>query len=433
MDEQSSFVPEWVDGKKINEALFCREFLAEHPMIAVDGTFFSVEGRIADESKLKREILERIEPYATSGLSRKVQNILEALRLMCYSEPLPIQTDRIHVANGTLFLDGAFKEEKEFCMNRLPVSYNPNALRPEKWLAFLNQLLYPEDIPTLQEYMGYCLIPSTKAQQMLFLIGNGGEGKSRIGLVMYALLGNNMNSGSVAKIETSNFARADQQFKYLLVDDDLKLEALPQTNHLKTIVTAELPMDLEKKGEQSYQGELYVRFMAFGNGSLRALYDHSDGFYRRQLILSVKPKDKSRKDDPYIAEKMCSEAEGIFLWALVGLHRLIGNDFHITKSERTKANVEAAMREGNNILGFLESEGYFLFKADDWITSKDFYTLYTIWCDDNSEKPMSPRTFSNFLCTNEQKYNLEHNNKGVNAQGRRVWGFLGVRSLIKIY
>ena len=433
MDKQTNLVPEWVDGKRINEALFCREFLKDHPMIAVDGAFFCTEGRITDESKLKREILERIEPYATSGLSRKVQNILDALRLMCYSEPLPIQTDRIHVANGTLFLDGTFKEEKEFCMNRLSVSYNPDAPKSEKWLFFLEQLLYPEDIPTLQEYMGYCLIPSTKAQQMLFLIGNGGEGKSRIGLVMHALLGNNMNTGSVAKIETSNFARADQQFKYLLVDDDMKLEALPQTNHIKTIVTAELPMDLEKKGEQSYQGELYVRFMAFGNGSLRALYDHSDGFYRRQLILSVKPRDKSRKDDPFIAEKMCAEAEGIFLWALEGLHRLMGNDFHITQSERTRANVEAAMREGNNILGFMESEGYFLFKADDWITSKDFYTLYTIWCDDNSEKPLSPRTFSNFLCANEQKYNLEQNNKGFNAQGRRVWGFLGVRSLIKIF
>ena len=433
MDEQTNLVPKWVDGKKINEALFCREFLKDHPMIAVDGVFFCTEGRIADESKMKREILEKIEPYATSGLSRKVQSILDALRLMCYSEPLPIQTDRIHVANGTLFLDGTFKEEKEFCMNRLLVSYNPDAPKPERWLSFLEQLLYPEDIPTLQEYMGYCLIPSTKAQQMLFLIGNGGKGKSRIGLVMHALLGNNMNTGSVAKIETSNFARADQQFKYLLVDDDMKLEALPQTNHIKTILTAELPMDLEKKGEQSYQGALYVRFMAFGNGSLRALYDHSDGFYRRQLILSVKPRDKSRKDDPFIAEKMCAEAEGIFLWALEGLHRLTQNDFHITQSERTRANVEAAMREGNNILGFMESEGYFLFKADDWITSKDFYTLYTIWCDDNSEKPLSPRTFSNFLCANEQKYNLEHNNKGFNAQGRRVWGFLGVRSLIKIF
>ena len=98
MDAQTNLVPEWMDGKKINEARFCRESLKDHPMIAVDGIFFCTEGRIADEAKLKRELLERIEPYATSGLSRKVQNILDALRLMCYSEPHPIQTDRIHVA-----------------------------------------------------------------------------------------------------------------------------------------------------------------------------------------------------------------------------------------------------------------------------------------------------------------------------------------------
>ena len=425
--------PAWFDGKTINETLFCEEFLAEHPMVSVNDTFFTKNGRVTDENWLKKLIYDQIKPYVTGGIARKITGLLDVLRVECYCPGLPIWQDRIHVTNGTLFLDGRFSEQKDFCRNRLPVAYTPNAPQPAKWLHFLSQLLEPEDIPTLQEYMGYCLIPSTKAQQMLFLIGNGGEGKSRIGLVMHALLGNNMNTGSVAKIETSNFARADQQFKYLLVDDDMKLEALPQTNHIKTIVTAELPMDLEKKGEQSYQGELYVRFMAFGNGSLRALYDHSDGFYRRQLILSVKPRDKSRKDDPYIAEKMCAEAEAIFLWALEGLHWLTQNDFHITQSERTRANVEAAMREGNNILGFMESEGYFLFKADDWITSKDFYTLYTIWCDDNSEKPLSPRTFSNFLCANEQKYNLEHNNKGFNAQGRRVWGFLGVRSLIKIF
>ena len=48
MDEQTNLVPEWVDGKKINEARFCREFLKDHPMIAVDGTFFCTVGRIAD-------------------------------------------------------------------------------------------------------------------------------------------------------------------------------------------------------------------------------------------------------------------------------------------------------------------------------------------------------------------------------------------------
>ena len=80
--------------------------------------------------------------------------------------------------------------------NRLPVAYNPDAPPPEAWLDFLSQLLYPEDIPTLQEFFGYCLIPSTKAQKMLFLIGKGGEGKSRVGIVLQSLLGSNMKTGS---------------------------------------------------------------------------------------------------------------------------------------------------------------------------------------------------------------------------------------------
>ena len=63
----------------------------------------------------------------------------------------------------------------------------------------------------------------------------------------------------------------------MMVDDDMKLEALPQTNNIKAIVTAELPMDLEKKGRQSYQGDLYVRFLALGNGTLQSLYDRSVG------------------------------------------------------------------------------------------------------------------------------------------------------------
>ena len=52
-------------------------------------------------------------------------------------------------------------------------------------------LFRSDDILTLQEYLGYCLIPSTKGQKMLIITGKGGEGKSRIGLVMRSLLGRN--------------------------------------------------------------------------------------------------------------------------------------------------------------------------------------------------------------------------------------------------
>lgn len=79
--------------------------------------------------------------------------------------------------------------EKELCLNRLPVEYQPDAPAPTKWLKFLDGLLIPEDILTLQEYLGYLLIPSTKAQKMLVMTGKGGEGKSRIGLLLKKLFG----------------------------------------------------------------------------------------------------------------------------------------------------------------------------------------------------------------------------------------------------
>ena len=195
--------PAWFDGKKINEVLFSEEFLQDHPMLCIHDAFFTTEGRVTDETMLKKEILDRIKPYVTSGVAKRAINLLDALRVECWSPPLPVFQDRIHVANGTFFLNGTFSEAKDFCINRLPVRYAPDAPPPLKWLAFLADLLEPDDILTLQEFMGYCLIPSTKGQKMLIITGRGGEEKSRLGLVLRSLLGQNMNTGSIAKVETN--------------------------------------------------------------------------------------------------------------------------------------------------------------------------------------------------------------------------------------
>ena len=359
----SADIAVWFDGKAINEVIFCEEFLRDYPMITVNGTFFTVNGIVNDENRLKKEIYDRIKPYVTSNIAKRVTNLLDVMRMECCAADLLLYQDRIHVANGTYHLDGTFSTEKDYCRNRLPVAYHPEAPQPVTWLHFLSQLLEPEDILTLQEFIGYCFIPSTKGQKMLMLTGKGGEGKSRIGVVLRALLGTNMKTGSVAKVETSNFARADLEHELLMLDDDMKLEALPQTNNIKAIITAELPMDLERKRQQSYQGDLYVRFIGLGNGVLQALHDRSVGFFRRQIILTTKEKDPNRKDDPYIAEKMTAEAEGIFLWALEGLHRLIANDFRFTLSQSALDNLNDAVSDGNNIIDFLASEGYIRFRA----------------------------------------------------------------------
>ena len=48
--------------------------------------------------------------------------------------------------------------------------YKRQAPQPVHWLRFLSDLLYPEDIPTVQEFIGYCLIPSNKGQRMICLL-----------------------------------------------------------------------------------------------------------------------------------------------------------------------------------------------------------------------------------------------------------------------
>ena len=349
----------------------------------------------------------------------------------CCVESLPIQEDRIHVENGTLYLDGSFSEEKAFCRNRLPVCYNPNAGEPVQWKAFLSQLLQEEDILTLQEFFGYCLIPSTKGQKMLLLTGKGGEGKSRVGVVLQALLGCNLKTGSIAKVEISPFARADLQNMLVMLDDDMKMEALTQTNNIKAIVTAELPMDLERKGQQSYQADMRVRFLALGNGRMQALHDRSYGFFRRQILLEAKERPPDRRDNPYLAQRLCAEKESIFLWAFAGLQRLVANDFHFTLSQQAQENMEDAITEGNNLVEFMKSEGYFLFQADSEVSSRDFYAVYLQWCVDNALSPLAQKTVINYLKQNSRQYNLEYTNKISIGDGRFARGFWGIRLLQK--
>ena len=158
--------PDWYNGKKIDEVQFGRAFLEQWPLKCVNGTLYTLDGPVEDESEIKQRILENIEEYVTSGLSKKVTNILETIKLLAFSDPYPIEQDCIHLQNGVYHLpDGSFQESRLFCQNRLPVRYDPKAASPDRWLTFLHELLDDADIPTLQEYLGYCLIPSTKGQK----------------------------------------------------------------------------------------------------------------------------------------------------------------------------------------------------------------------------------------------------------------------------
>ena len=191
--------PAWIDGKDVNEAAFCREFLSKNKLIYADNAFFTSDGRLTDPLLLKEKIYAELECCAARNIPRTISNIVEIMKLAAHTGSFPPKPDEIHVQNGTLRTDGSFLAGRpEIVRSRFPIDYNPQAGKPVVWLRFLSDLLYPEDIPTFQEYIGYCLIPSTKGQRMMILKGEGGEGKSQGGPVLARLFGCNMKDGSIA-------------------------------------------------------------------------------------------------------------------------------------------------------------------------------------------------------------------------------------------
>ena len=175
---------------------------------------------------------------------------------------------------------------------------------------------------------------------------------------------------------------------------------------------------------------MFARLLAFSNGDLQALYDRSNGFYRRQLVLTTKERPKDRIDDPDLAEKMKAEAEGIFLWAFEGLRRLAGNSFQFTESDRIRENRETVKRENNNIEAFLESEGYIIRKADYSIATTELLEIYWLWCEENAYLGLKKKSFCDAMVQLAVKYNLEHSNNVRNSAGRRVNGYWGIGALV---
>lgn len=418
--------PEWAqNGSNIDEVLFFAEFIERYPMLCIDGKFIDVNGEV-DIEWLKYKVSHSIMPYVRKNLAQKVTSIINTMKLCAYGDELKPDINRIHVRNGTLYTDGTFTDKKFFCRNRFFVNWNEECPQPVKFLNFLGELLESEDIPTLQEYLGYCLIPSTKGQKMMFIIGNGGEGKSRIGVVLDSIFGKNMLTGSFQRIETDRFFRYNLLNKLLMIDDDMQINALSTTGYIKNIVTAETPIDIEAKGEQSRQAEIYTRFLCFGNTAPQALYDKTEGFSRRMLIIRTKPKPVDRVDDPFLADKFIAEKEEIFHWMFEGLKRLVSNNFCFTVSDNARRNISDAMKENCNITDFLEDDSAVAHGNFD-TAGYALYTAYTVWCGDNSTTPLKRDTFIRYLKDNAHRLGISYSTHVITNEGKRVRGFTGIK------
>ena len=101
-----------------------------------------------------------------------------------------------------------------------------------------------------------------------------------------------------------------------------------------------------------------------------------------------------RINDPYLADKMMEEVEGIVLWCIEGLERLIRNDYQFSISNKSQLLMDEMQEDDDNILSFWNQPDISDWKKGTYATSKDLYVAYCRWCNDNLDVPVSERSFA---------------------------------------
>lgn len=429
-EREATDSPAWLFQGRVIEADFCDAFRQKYGDMACWGGVFYDENGLVERDKLLQRITQELSPYVTTRLAQKAKDLLAALRSFCYQEAPQADPSRIHVKGGYITLDGVYHPDRYITQNRLDVEYDPAAQPPAVFLDYVNALLEPEDVLTLQEFLGYCCIPTTKAQKMLFLIGSGGEGKSVLTQVLKGVFGTSMTSGSLHDLERNRFTLANLEGKLLFLDEDMGVSATKESQVQKRLVTANAPLSIERKGEQAVQAMLTCRLMAFGNVPFSTLYDHSEGAFRRRIILTTKPKQEGRRDDRDLPDKILQGKSGVFNWMLEGLSRLTSNGWEFTISQRARENLEETKQESFNLLGFLADENAVrLGDLSRKITGVDLYDAYTAWCYANGEKPVSRKSVTSYLKQEQQRLGIQASNHVPDSQGGKVRGFAGIEIL----
>lgn len=424
--------PDWIylteRGKRqINELKYCAYITAKLQIKTIKGKILTIDKELED-GELENLVFSEISEYITQDIALRTKKLVSAIKIYSFSQPLKADSSHIHLQNGTYSVASkTFDTAKKWCVNRLSVSYNPNAPTPTKWLCYLHDLLNPDDITTLQEFLGYCLIPTCKAQIMLFLIGSGGEGKSVIADILRALMGDdNLNDDKVHELQSNRFKVANCENKLLNIDDDLNFKALEDTGLIKSVITG-ANISVEQKGKQAYKIKPYCRLLAFGNGALNSLYDHTTGFYRRQVIINTKPKPNDRIDNPFLADEIiATELEAILLWLIEGLNRLIANNYKISISANSKQALADLRSEAFNFVDYLQDTDEVQFDERYEETSVDIYAGYCMWCYTNALKPLKNRTILTYLKDHATEYNVQPS-EHIYKNNKRARGFKGIR------
>lgn len=215
---------------QLDEGAFAENFVEFNHLTCYNDILYDRTGKAISSAECKHDIYEVLRGLGfTSNMTGRIKNLWEVIKTQAYVDHIFVPENKISVQNGTITVDLktgelSFDETMIFSPHRLNCNFDPSkkVKPPTRFLEWVDNLIHEYDRDGFQEYCGYLLLPITKLQKAMVLLGRGQEGKSRIGLILHYLFGNSCVSSSVEYFETNQFAMPRAENKLVPFQDDLK-------------------------------------------------------------------------------------------------------------------------------------------------------------------------------------------------------------------
>jgi putative DNA primase/helicase len=323
----------------------------------------------------------------------------------------------INLKNGLYnVLDDAFQKHtpKYYSTVQLNVNYSPGSDCP-RFKQFLNESLGQEEIPLIQEILGYFLIPVNKAQKSFVIVGEPGAGKSKLLLTLNEVLLGQQNVSNIPwQSLNERFKTAELFGKLANIFADLPTKNIDDNGIFKALVGEDF-LTAERKNKDPFSFQPYARLLFSCNSIPRNYGDKSEGFYRRLIIIRFSKPVPLEKQDAGLLDKFRAEADGIFMFAVEGLKRLIANKYRFSETERTKAELQRYRVDSNSVLSFIEDSC--VLEANAEISRDEIFQKYREYCNNAGLSPVSQKNFNKDV---ELSYPTVK--RGVDRLGkRRTW------------
>lgn len=309
-------------------------------------------------------------------------------------EILPVANGLLHLPSGKLLsATPAF-----FGLNAAAINYDPQAPAPKRWLTFLSEVFGDdvEAIETLQEFVGYTLVPETAQQKILLQVGPLRSGKGTIARILTELVGKeNVAAPTLASL-SSNFGLAPLIGKPLAIISDARLGSRSDQAAIAErllSISGEDAITIDRKFQAAWTGRLPTRFIVLSN-ELPRLADASGALAKRFVVITHRRSFYGHEDHG-LFEKLLPELPGILNWARDGYLRLRERGYFIQPTSSREA-IEDLETLGSPITAFVRERC--VLAAGHSVSCQHVYEEWQTWCTQNGRRePGTLQTFGRDL------------------------------------